>query len=140
MSNVNMPFPFPDALQEFSIETSAVSSRFGTQPGATVNVVTKSGSNELHGDLFEYLRNGDVNARNFFSLTGHDSLKRNQFGGTVGGKVIKDKLFFFGGWQSTRNRSNPPQTLTHIPTEAMLNGDFSTIAGAGCQSNGSPLH
>src|SRR5215467_5338172 len=70
MSNVNLPFPFPDALQEFSIETSAVSSRFGTHPGATVNVVTKSGSNSLHGDLFDYLRNGDLNARNFFSLTG----------------------------------------------------------------------
>jgi hypothetical protein len=68
MSNVNMPFPFPDALQEFSIETSAVSSRFGAHPGATVNVVTKSGSNGLDGDLFEYLRNGDVNARNFLSL------------------------------------------------------------------------
>src|SRR5215472_11451468 len=136
MSNVNMPFPFPDALQEFSIETSAVSSRFGTHPGATVNVVTKSGSNSLHGDLFDYLRNGDLNARNFFSLTGHDTLKRNQFGGTLGGKIIKDKLFFFGGWQSTRNRSNPPSSSTHIPTAAMLNGDFSTIAGPGCQSNG----
>jgi hypothetical protein len=135
MSNVNMPFPFPDALQEFSIETSAVSSRFGTHPGATVNVVTKSGSNSLHGDLFDYLRNGDLNARNFFSLTGHDSLKRNQFGGTLGGKIIADKLFFFGGWQSTRNRSNPPQSITHIPTAAMLNGDFSTIAGPGCQAN-----
>lgn len=136
MSNVNMPFPFPDALQEFSIETSAVSSRFGTHPGATVNVVTKSGSNTLHGDLFDYLRNGDLNARNFFSLTGHDSLKRNQFGGTLGDRIIADKLFFFGGWQSTRNRSNPPQSTTHIPTAAMLAGDFTTIAGPACRSNG----
>ena len=139
MSNVNMPFPFPDALQEFSIETSAVSSRFGTHPGATVNVVTKSGSNALHGDFFDYLRNGDLNARNFFSLTGHDSVKRNQFGGTLGGKIIRDKLFFFGGWQSTRNRSNPPSSTTHIPTAAMLNGDFRTIAGSGCQANGKPI-
>ena len=139
MSNVNMPIPFPDALQEFSIETSAVSSRFGTHPGATVNVVTKSGSNQFHGDLFDYLRNGDLNARNFFSITGHDSLKRNQFGGTAGGKIITDKLFFFGGWQSTRNRSNPPQSITHIPTAQMLTGDFSTIAGASCQSNNKPI-
>jgi hypothetical protein len=58
-----MPFPFPDALQEFSIETSAVSSRFGTHPGATVNVVTKSGSNAFHGDLFDYLRNGAQQTR-----------------------------------------------------------------------------
>ena len=63
MTNVNLPFPFPDALQEFSVETSALYGRFGTHPGATVNVVTKSGANQYHGDLFEYLRNGNVNAR-----------------------------------------------------------------------------
>jgi Carboxypeptidase regulatory-like domain len=138
MSNVNLPFPFPDALQEFSVETSAVSSRFGTHPGATVNVVTKSGSNDFHGDLFEYLRNGDVNARNFFAPT-RDSLKRNQFGATAGGKIIRDKLFFFGGYQGTRNRSNPPVSTTFIPNAAMLSGDFSTVAGAGCQSSGKRL-
>src|SRR5438270_10584940 len=102
MSNVNMPFPFPDALQEFSVETSAVSSRFGTHPGATVNVVTKAGSNAWHGNLFEYLRNGDLNARNFFSPAA-DSLKRNQYGGVAGGHIIRDKLFFFGGYQGTKN-------------------------------------
>jgi hypothetical protein len=140
MSNVNMPFPFPDALQEFSVETSAVSSRFGIHPGATVNVVTKSGSNAFHGDVFEYLRNYHMNARNFFALT-RDSLKRNQFGGTAGGKIIRDKLFFFGGYQGTINRSNPPQLTTFIPTQAMLNGDFSAIAGPVCTStaNGKQL-
>lgn len=138
MSNVNMPFPFPDAIQEFSVETSAVSSRFGTHPGATVNVVTKSGGNAFHGDLFEYIRNGDLDARNFFAKTA-DTLKRNQFGGTAGGKIITDKLFYFGGFQGTRNRSNPPQSITHIPTASMLAGDFSEVAGAGCQSNGKTL-
>jgi Carboxypeptidase regulatory-like domain len=138
MSNVNMPFPFPDALQEFSVDTSAVSSRFGTHPGATVNAVTKSGSNEFHGDLFEYIRNGDMDARNFFAKT-HDTLKRNQFGGTAGGKIVADKLFFFGGYQGTRNRSNPPQQIAYIPTQAALDGDFSTLASAGCQSSGKPL-
>jgi hypothetical protein len=136
MSNVNLPFPFPDALQEFSVETSAVSSRFGIHPGATVNVVTKSGSNGFHGDLFEYLRNYHMNARNFFA-TSRDSLKRNQFGGTAGGKIIRDKLFFFGGYQGTINRSNPPQMTTFIPTQAMLNGDFSAIAGPVCTSTAS---
>jgi len=134
MSNVNLPFPFPDALQEFSIETSAVSSRFGTHPGATVNVVTKSGANDFHGDLFEYLRNGNVNARNFFSIS-RDSLKRNQFGGTLGGRIIRDKLFFFVGYQGTRNRSNPPVTTTFIPNAAMLGGDFTTVASTACQSS-----
>jgi hypothetical protein len=132
MSNVNLPMPFPDALQEFSIETSAVSSQFGTHPGATVNAVTKSGSNAIHGDLFEYIRNGDLDARNFFSTSGPDTLKRNTYGGTVGGHIIKDKLFFFGGFQGVENRQNPPQLTTHIPTAAMLNGDFSTIASAAC--------
>ena len=136
MSNVNLPFPFPDALQEFSVETSTVSSRFGIHPGATVNVVTKSGSNGFHGDLFEYLRNYHLNARNFFA-TSRDRLKRNQFGGTAGGKIIRDKLFFFGGYQGTLNRSNPPQTTTFIPTQAMLNGDFSAIAGPVCTNTAS---
>ena len=138
MTNVNLPFPFPDALQEFSVETSALSARFGTHPGATVNVVTKSGSNQWHGDLFDYLRNGDTNARNFFAPT-HDSLKRNQFGGTLGGKIISDKLFFFGGYQGTRNRSQPPNTISFIPTAAALNGDFSTLASPLCQASGRPL-
>jgi len=138
MSNVNMPFPFPDALQEFSVETSAVSPRFGIHPGATVNVVTKSGADQFHGNLFEYLRNGDTNARNFFAPT-HDSLKRNQFGGTLGGRIIRDKLFFFGGFQVTRNRSNPPQLITHIPTAASLTGDLSTLASGPCQSSGKPV-
>jgi hypothetical protein len=138
MSNVNMPFPFPDALQEFSVETSAVSSRFGIHPGATVNVVTKSGSNGFHGDLFEYLRNGDLNARNFFAPT-RDSLKRNIFGGTAGGRVIKDKLFVFGGFQGTRNRSNPASNTTFVPNAAMLNGDFSGITSGACTSSGKPL-
>ncbi len=138
MSNVNLPFPFPDAIQEFSVETSAVSPRFGIHPGATVNVVTKSGSNDFHGNLFEYLRNGDLNARNFFAPV-HDSLKRNQWGGTVGGRIIKDKLFFFGGYQGTRNRSTPPQLITHVPTAASLTGDFSALASAACQSSGKAL-
>src|SRR5690348_11784884 len=135
MTNVNLPFPFPDALQEFSVETSALSARFGTHPGATVNVVTKSGSNSYHGDLFEYLRNGNVNARPFFAPV-HDSLKRNIYGATFGGKIIANKLFFFGGFQGLRNRSQPPTITSFIPTPATLNGDFSGITSAGCQSNG----
>lgn len=139
MSNVNLPIPFPDALEEFSVETSAVSSKFGTHPGATVNIVTKSGANSFHGDLFEYLRNGDMNARNFFAPI-VDSLKRNQFGGTAGGRIIKDKLFFFGGYQGTRNRSNPAANTTFIPNAAMLTGNFSTITSPACQSNGKQLN
>jgi hypothetical protein len=138
MTNVNLPFPFPDALQEFSVETSALSARFGTHPGATVNVVTKSGTNAFHGDVFEYLRNGNVNARPFFA-TNHDSLKRNTFGGVLGGKIIANKLFFFGGYQGTRNRSQPPTVTSFVPTAAVLTGDFSTITSGGCQSSGNAI-
>ncbi len=135
MTNVNEPFPFPDALQEFSVETSALSARFGSHPGATVNAVTKSGTNSLHGNLFEFIRNGDLNARNFFSTTGHDTLKRNIFGGTIGGKAIRDKLFFFGGYQGLRNRSTPAATRQLVPNAAILGGDFSVMTNA---ANGCP--
>jgi hypothetical protein len=134
-SNVNQPFPFPDALQEFSVQTSTLSARYGLHPGATVNAVTKSGTNQIHGNVFEFLRNGSLNARNFFAAT-HDTLKRNQFGGTLGGPIRKDKLFFFGGYQGTRNRQAPPQSLAILPTATALNGDFSTMDSAGCQSTG----
>jgi hypothetical protein len=133
--NVNLPFPFPDALQEFSVETNALPANNGTEPGGLVNVVTKSGTNSIHGDVFEFLRNGDLNDRNYFAAT-HDSLKRNQFGGVVGGRIIKDKLFFFGGYQGTRQRTNPPQTISYVPTAATLAGDFSTFLSAGCESSG----
>jgi hypothetical protein len=134
-SNANLPYPFPDALQEFSVETSVLPARNGMYPGGVVNVVTKSGSNAFHGDLFEFLRNGDVNARNFFAAR-HDTLKRNQYGGTFGGRIIRDKLFFFGGYQGTRNRQDPPSTISYIPTTATLNGDFSVFDGPGCISSG----
>lgn len=84
LQNVNLALPFPDALQEFSVETSALSARYGMHPGAVVNAVTKSGTNKFHGTLFEFVRNGAVNAIDYFA-TEQDSLKRNQFGGTIGG-------------------------------------------------------
>jgi hypothetical protein len=134
-SNVNLPFPFPEALQEFSVETSSVPARNGLHPGGVVNVVTKSGTNTLHGDVFEYLRNGALNARNFFYPT-HDLLKRNQFGGDVGGKIIRDKLFFFGGYQGSRIRTvNNPSGPAYVPTPAMLAGDFTARASQPCASS-----
>src|SRR5579875_267420 len=132
-TNVNMPFPFPDALAEFSVETSVLPARNGLHPGGLVNAVTRSGSNQWHGSLFEFVRNGDVNAINYFALA-QDSLKRNQFGGTFGGHIIRDKLFFFGGVQETIVRQNPSGSSAFIPTTAALTGDFSTIDSAACQS------
>jgi Carboxypeptidase regulatory-like domain len=134
-SNVNMPFPFPDALQEFSVQTSGISSRYGLHPGSVINAVTKSGTNSFHGSLFEFLRNGDFNARNFFA-TSQDNLHRNQFGGTGGGPILKNKLFIFGGYQNTRNRTAPPSTISFVATPQALNGDFSTLDSAACQTSG----
>ena len=134
-TNINLPVPFPDALQEFSVQTSSLPARYGLHPGAVVNAVTKSGTNSMHGDFFEFLRNGDMNARNTFAPR-HDTLKRNQFGGTFGDKIIRDKLFFFGGFQVTRQRTDPPQSVAYVPTPATLVGDFSAIDGGGCISGG----
>src|SRR5438128_1295932 len=91
--NLNLPMPFPDALQEFKVETSALTAQNGMHSGAAVNAAMKAGTNEIHGDLFEFVRNGKFNARNFFAAK-RDTLKRNQFGGTVGGPIQKNKLFF----------------------------------------------
>src|SRR6202051_2373941 len=134
-TNVNMPFPFPDALAEFSVETSTLPARNGLHPGGVVNVVTKSGSNSWHGDLFEFLRNGDANAINYFAPR-QDSLKRNQFGGTFGGHIIRDKLFFFGGFQRSNIRQDPSSSTAFVPTAAALSGDFSALDGPGCQAKG----
>jgi hypothetical protein len=134
-SNVNLPLPFPDALQEFGVATSTLPARNGFLSGGLVTVVTKSGGNDLHGNLFEFVRNGIFNAQNRFS-TLPDALKRNQFGGTVGGKVIKDKLFFFGGYQATRLVSRPGNSSAYVPTALELAGDFSVAESAACQASG----
>lgn len=132
-SNVNLPFPFPDALQEFSVETNALPAQNGLHPGGMVNVVTKSGTNDLHGVVFEFLRNGSVNARNYFA-TLPDTEHRNQYGGTIGGPIRKDKLFYFAGYQGTRT-TLPLVTTAFVLTPAALNGDFSSLESAGCQAN-----
>jgi hypothetical protein len=129
--NLNQPIPFPDALQEFKVETSALPAQYGYHAAAAVNAVTKSGGNDLHGDVFEFLRNGDLNARNFFAVS-RDTLKRNQYGGTAGGPIKKNKLFFFAGYQGTIQRSDPVNGTALVPTPAMLTGDFTAAVSPGC--------
>jgi len=138
--NVNIPFPFPDALEEFSVQTDNYSARYGTNAGGVVNVVTKSGKNDFHGDLFAFVRNPVFNARNFFSAN-RDEIKRNQFGGTIGGPVIiphvyggRDRTFFFFGYQGERYHDvRTPSTF--VPTTAELNGDFSALLDASNPDN-----
>jgi Carboxypeptidase regulatory-like domain len=128
-----LSMPFPDAMQEFKVETSATSAKQGGKSAGEVSLVTKSGTNAFHGDLFEFVRNGIFNARNAFAPT-RDTLKRNQYGGTVGGPVLKNKLFFFGGFQGTKTRSTPPEIFAYVPTPAMLAGDFRSFASATCNN------
>jgi hypothetical protein len=122
-TNVNNPFPFPDALQEFSVQTSNYSAEYGGNAGAVVNVITKSGTNAIHGDVFGFIRNGDLNARNFFAKVA-DPLKRGQEGGTIGGPIKKNKTFFFAGWQFTSLRDVTNGLSQTVPTPAQAMGNF----------------
>src|SRR5690242_8480506 len=137
MSNTNNPFPFPDAVQEFSVQTNSFDAQYGANAGAVVNVVTKSGTNQWHGDAFEFVRNRAFNARNYFA-TKVDPLKRNQFGGTIGGPIRKDRTFVFFGYQATRLRTQNNASNAVIPTAANLNGDFSAYLDPNSPAN--PLH
>ena len=133
--DVNQPFPFPDALQEFSIQTSNYSAEYGTNAGGVVNIVSKSGGDKFHGDLFEFVRNGMFNGANYFSGS-VDPLKRNQFGGTFGGPVEIPHLFksnhtfFFVGYQKTILHDLVGGVSSFLPTQANLTGDFSALLSA----------
>ena len=127
----NLPLPFPEALQEFKLVTSTQDASSGGHSSASVNSVTKSGTNAFHGDLFEFLRNGDLNGRDFFAPT-NDQLKRNQFGGVIGGPIKKDRLFFFVGYQGTITRQTSSSTVNFVPTAKMVAGDFSDYVAANC--------
>jgi hypothetical protein len=137
-NGLNMPQPIPDSLQEFKVDTSALPAQYGDHASAVINAITKSGGNKFHGDAFYFIRNYIFNAQNFFANSASptykykDGLKRNQFGGTIGGPIIKDKLFFFGGLQHTIVRQVPSASYTQVPTVAMLAGDFSTVTSTAC--------
>jgi hypothetical protein len=129
-SNINMPFPFPDALQEYSVQTNGISARYGLHPGSVINVVTKSGGNGYHGDAFEFVRTPSLNAQNLFVVpTSRDALHRNQFGGTLGGPIIRNKVFAFGGYQGTIIRNVSGANTVNVATQAMLNGNWTACAG-----------
>jgi len=124
--NVNVPFPNPDAIQEFNLQATNFTAEYGNAGGGVVNIVTRSGTNQIHGTAFEFLRNGALNARNFFAPT-QDTLKRNQFGGSVGGPIIRNNLFFFGTYQGTRITTAASGNVTFVPTTAERGGDFSGL-------------
>jgi hypothetical protein len=119
--------PNPDALQEFTIQSSNYSAEYGGA-GALVQLSTRSGSNEIHGTAFEFLRNTDLNARNFFNIK-KPPFKLNQFGGTVGGPIKKNKTFFFFAAQDTQRRSAPSPVSIITPSAAERQGNFSALPG-----------
>ncbi|MBI2828622.1 MAG: TonB-dependent receptor [Acidobacteria bacterium] len=135
---LNLPFPFPDALQEFSVATGGLSAEHGVHSAASVNAVTKSGANRFAGNAFDFLRHHRFNATNPFAPMGRDGtrtddgLVRNQYGGTLGGPIVRDKLFFFGGYQGTRTSETPASFIAWVPTPAMLAGDFTAFASPAC--------
>lgn len=128
--------PPPDAIQEFRVQSNALSAEYGLG-GAVVNVELKSGTNEFHGDVWEFLRNDKFDARNYFATT-KPELRQNQFGGAFGGPVIKNRTFFFGDYQGTRIRRG--LTLNSVvPTAAQRAGDFSGSKPITDPSTGQPF-
>jgi Carboxypeptidase regulatory-like domain/TonB dependent receptor-like, beta-barrel len=125
--NVNVPFPNPDAVQEFNLQASNFTAEYGNAAGGIVNIVTRSGTNVIRGSAFEFLRDGSLNARNFFAST-KDTLERHQFGGSAGGPIVRDKLFYFGTYQGTRIRSEAAGRVAFVPTAAERAGDFSSLS------------
>jgi hypothetical protein len=118
--------PPVDAIREFENLTSTYDAAFGRSPGAQINVVLKSGGNDFHGSLFEFYRNGALDARNFFAPASEPKPKyiRNQFGGSLGGPINRDRTFFFADYEGTRSREGITR-ITNVPTAAERAGDFS---------------
>jgi Carboxypeptidase regulatory-like domain len=119
--------PTLDSIEEFRLLTNSFNAEYGRFSGAIVNVVTKSGTNQIHGSAYEFLRNEKLDARSYFDLE-RGAFKRNQFGGTIGAPIVKDKLFFFGDYQGTREIRGVSSGLINVPSLLERGGDFSDLA------------
>jgi len=135
MANGNLPFPFPDAVSQFSVESTVLGAGDGEHTGGYVNAVTRSGTNTYHGTGFEFIRNNYLDATNFYSVS-PDTLHQNEYGGTFGGRIIRDKLFAFAGYQHLHADQTQSSTEAFVPTAANLAGDFSVTDGPTCESSG----
>ena len=127
---VNLPTiqPSPDSVEEFRVITNTFDAEYGRNSGSVVNVITKSGTNAFHGDLFEYFRNTVLDAQGYFNST-RPQWNQNQFGGTIGGPVKKDSSFFFVSYEGRRIREGIPGDVLNVPTPAQRGGDFSGVGG-----------
>ena len=127
---VNLPTvqPTPDSVAEFRVITNTFDAEYGRNSGSVVNVVTKSGTNQFHGDIYEYFRNTVLNAQGYFN-TVKPQLNQNQFGGTLGGPIKKDRTFFFVSYEGRRIRQGDPGPLVNVPSPAELAGNFTAVGG-----------
>jgi hypothetical protein len=136
-----IPTPSPDALQEFKVQTAQYDASFGRNSGAQVSIITRSGTNSLHGSLFEFFRNEDMNANDFFrnrSGQARGLLRQNQYGGTVGGKIVKDKLFYFVSYQGTKQLngvSASGSSTVSLPSQLTNDRTAAGLGAAFCQAN-----
>lgn len=126
--NTGLNVPPPDAIQEFKIQTSNFSADTGRNPGANITIVSKQGTNNFHGALWEFLRNDNLNSRSFFQRT-KPGLIKNQYGTSLGGPIKKNKAFIFGTFEINDDRSQPTTVDSLPPTTAELAGDFSHLNG-----------
>jgi hypothetical protein len=127
---VNTPTiqPSPDSVEEFRIITNTFDAEYGRNSGSVVNLITKSGGNTFHGNVYEYLRNTDLDARGYPDTT-KPQLNQNQFGGTFGGPIKKDRSFFFVSYEGHRTRDGVPGQLLSVPSTSEFGGDFSDVGG-----------
>ena len=144
MANGNLPYIFPDAVAQFSVESTDLGAQDGGHVGGLVNVVTQSGTNQFHGSGFEFIRNNYIDATNFFSVS-NDTLHQNQFGGTFGGPIKRNKMFAFAAYQRWKADQSQSATSATVPTAANLTGDWSVTDGNPltgvnlCNSTGKPI-
>jgi len=128
--------PSVEGIQEFKLLTGVYSAEYGRTSGGQVVVITKTGTNSFHGDLFEFIRNSQFDAKNYFTIPNTaTTFRRNQFGGTIGGPIIRDRTFFFLSYEGLR-LAQPTVGTTTVPNPAFLNGDFSSICTTGFTSAG----
>ena len=125
LRNTGNILPNPDAIQEFKVQTNSYNAEYGRFASGVINVITKAGTNAYRGSAFEYLRDGHMNAKEWGSVLGTPPLKRNQFGGTAGGPIARDKTFFFGTYSGLRQTTSTFLNTAIVPTAQERTGDFS---------------